>query len=63
MYWSKLLAPSSGTKRKPRKEISGSRRLNCVSLCAGFLFGLLFDPEVVGDMFLRNVRPGVITQI
>jgi hypothetical protein len=27
----------------------------CYLLHAGFLFGLFFDPEDEGDMFLRNV--------
>jgi hypothetical protein len=27
----------------------------CYMLFAGFLLGLFFDPDVGGDMFLRNV--------
>jgi hypothetical protein len=32
------------------QDESGSKQLN-----TGFLFGLFFDPEDGGDMFLRNV--------
>jgi hypothetical protein len=42
--------PSSGSKNKPRKkptELSA-----CYLLHAGFLIGLLFNPEDRGNMFL-----------
>jgi hypothetical protein len=46
--------PFSGSKNKPSKKTSVNAGVR-QSSHAGFLLGLLFDPEDGGDMFLRNV--------
>jgi hypothetical protein len=51
--------PNSGYKNNPNKMAAWKQVGNAVLLgtCfhAGILFGLFFDPEEGGDMFLRNV--------
>jgi hypothetical protein len=45
-----MLPPSSGSKNKPSTMV-------VLATCfhAGFLFGLFFDPEDGGNMFLQSV--------
>lgn len=45
MFQRNVLLPSSGLKSKPST-------LSLLSASAGFLYGVLFDPEDGGDMFL-----------
>jgi hypothetical protein len=45
MFQRKVLHPLSGLKSKPSK-------LSLLSASAGFLYGVLFDSEGGGDMFL-----------
>jgi hypothetical protein len=42
------------TRQETNMKCAASRAVACL-LYAGFLFGLLFDSEDGGDMFLRNV--------
>jgi hypothetical protein len=52
--------PSSGLMSKPCKKPAGSRQqvkdicFDCCLFHAGFLLGLLFNPEDGGDMFCCN---------
>jgi hypothetical protein len=41
--------PFSGSKNKPSKILA------CYLFNAGFFLGVSFNPEVEGDIFLRNV--------
>jgi hypothetical protein len=50
MFRNNISLPSLESKNKPNKKSSAFYLLH-----AGFLLGLLFDPENGGDMFLRNV--------
>jgi hypothetical protein len=47
-----MSSSSSGSNHKPRKETS----LKQVASKDGFLLFLFFDPEIEGDLFLRNVN-------
>jgi hypothetical protein len=53
------LPPFSGSKKKPSKKLNESSSkqgflpISCLRH-AGFLLGLLFDPEDGGNIFLRN---------
>jgi hypothetical protein len=55
MVWRNILPPSSGSKSKPSKKPKRSRNQTEYSTGpAGFSFGLLFDPEDGGSMFLQH---------
>jgi hypothetical protein len=45
-FWKNISAPSSLSKNKPSRQQA--------SVFAGFLLGLIFDPEDGDDMFQRN---------
>jgi hypothetical protein len=52
--------PSSGSKSKPsrrRQQAEGYvMKLSLTPASAGFFFGVLFDSEYRGNMFLRNLE-------
>jgi hypothetical protein len=45
--------PSSELKNKPKRNHRESLFATCFH--SGFLFGVFFNPEYLGDMFLQNV--------
>jgi hypothetical protein len=57
MFWSNVLPSSSEPTKKPSKKMAQSGRQAQplwlpLPSCLGFLFGLFFDPEDGGSMFL-----------
>jgi hypothetical protein len=53
-----MTPPSSGSKNKPETNVKQVVRRTGSAydlLHAGFWLGSFFDPEVGGDLFLRNV--------